>query len=57
MESYLQRIERKLDLIIKSLGLDKSNNTFDISRQADKVVDLMLKRSVDKTKRKRYKGV
>jgi len=51
----LERIEAKLDLIIKALGLDKSVNSHDISHTADKVVDMMLKR--DKKKSKRYNGV
>lgn len=48
----LERIEGKLDLIIRSLGLDGSRTRQDNHRTADKVVDMLLKRQLTKSRRK-----
>ncbi|OPY72467.1 MAG: hypothetical protein A4E63_01210 [Syntrophorhabdus sp. PtaU1.Bin050] len=48
----LERLERKLDLIIRSLGLDGGRTKQDNQRTAEKVVDMMLKRQLTKSRRK-----
>lgn len=50
-----ERLERKLDLIIRSLGLDGNRTKQDNERTADKVVDMMLKRQLTKSRKKANK--
>jgi hypothetical protein len=50
----LDRLEAKLDLIIRSLGLDGSHTHLELERKASKIFDLMKKRELTRQS-KRFK--
>jgi hypothetical protein len=49
--SDLATIEKKLDLIIRSLGLDDSNTRQEMERKAPVIVDMMQKRLTKRTQK------
>ena len=52
----LSRIEAKLDLIIRSLGLDDSHTRQEMERNAPAVVDMMQKRLTKRLEKDKKEG-